>query len=232
MEKVTQGIAKMFNTVSVTLGGVGAVVGLFCSPENQVLFYLLLLAMVLDLGTGTTISLFRHATDSKMFRLGVCRKVATICLILFSYQLDNYANTGGSVASKAILLFYLANEVLSLVENSAILGVPIPDKLKVALVQVRKNASKGIDIAKDGVADGITKVVTAKVDRVVDTTLGEDGKELKESLDSAIKDTVDTVTDVVVDTAINATTGINDVQPEEIKVEQSKIDSQPEIEIK
>jgi toxin secretion/phage lysis holin len=51
----------------------------------------------------------------------------------------------GSVLRTAVIFFYISNEGVSLVENAAHLGLPIPEKLKAVLEQLHDRAEKEDD---------------------------------------------------------------------------------------
>ena len=57
---------------------------------------------------------------------------ARLCL----YNVDTQVIHDGAVIRTAVIFFYLANEGLSILENSAIIGLPVPDKLKDMLLQL------------------------------------------------------------------------------------------------
>ena len=48
----------------------------------------------------------------------------------------------GSVLRTAVIFFYLSNEGVSLLENAAHLGLPVPEKLKDVLEQLHDRAEK------------------------------------------------------------------------------------------
>ena len=48
----------------------------------------------------------------------------------------------GSTLRTAVIFFYLSNEGISVVENAARLGVPVPDKLRDILAQLGKKGDK------------------------------------------------------------------------------------------
>lgn len=54
--------------------------------------------------------------------------------------MDGTVTTGrihdGSAIRTAVIFFYLSNEGLSVLENAAVIGLPIPDKLKAMLIQL------------------------------------------------------------------------------------------------
>ena len=45
----------------------------------------------------------------------------------------------------AVMLFYIANEGISIVENAAELGLPVPEKIKQVLAQIRKKGEEKSD---------------------------------------------------------------------------------------
>ncbi|MBQ4434683.1 MAG: phage holin family protein, partial [Clostridia bacterium] len=56
--------------------------------------------------------------------------------------LDTQVIGTGSVLRTAVIFFYISNEGISLVENAAHLGLPIPEKLKAVLEQLHDRAEK------------------------------------------------------------------------------------------
>ena len=56
--------------------------------------------------------------------------------------LDTHVIGTGSVLRTAVIFFYISNEGVSLVENAAQLGLPIPEKLKAVLEQLHDRAEK------------------------------------------------------------------------------------------
>jgi len=49
---------------------------------------------------------------------------------------------GGAILRGAVICFYLSNEGLSLLENAAYLGLPVPDKLREILAQLHERSKK------------------------------------------------------------------------------------------
>ena len=56
--------------------------------------------------------------------------------------LDVYVLGEAGVLRTAVIFFYLSNEGVSLLENSAHLGLPIPEKLKDVLAQLHDRSGK------------------------------------------------------------------------------------------
>lgn len=63
---------------------------------------------------------------------------ASFVLVGVAHTLDATMLGSGSALRTATILFYLSNEGLSIVENAARMGLPIPDRLQEALKQLRK----------------------------------------------------------------------------------------------
>ena len=80
---------------------------------------------------------------------GICRKVLIFALVGIGHLFDTQVIGSGSVLRTAIIFFYISNEGLSVVENAAYLGLPIPTKLHKVLEQLHDRAEKE-DEKKDG----------------------------------------------------------------------------------
>ena len=74
--------------------------------------------------------------------IGISRKVLIFVLVGVANILDVYVIGDGSVLRTAIVFFYLSNEGISLLENSAHLGLPIPEKLKDVLEQLHNKSDE------------------------------------------------------------------------------------------
>ena len=73
---------------------------------------------------------------------GIFRKVLIFALVGIGHILDAQVIGTGSVMRTAVIFFYISNEGVSLVENAAHLGLPIPEKLKAVLEQLHDRAEK------------------------------------------------------------------------------------------
>ena len=80
--------------------------------------------------------------DSGVGFKGICKKVIIFMLVGIGHVLDTQVIGTGSVLRTAIIFFYLSNEGVSLLENAAHLGLPIPEKLKDVLEQLHDRAEK------------------------------------------------------------------------------------------
>nr|DAP33144.1 MAG TPA: holin [Caudoviricetes sp.] len=103
--------------------------------------------MVLDYFTGVLRAWTNKEISSDVGLRGIARKTVILIVLIVAVLLDRLLNTGTWVFRTLICYFYIANEGISLLENCAGLGLPIPEKLKDALVQLKdgekKELSKG-----------------------------------------------------------------------------------------
>lgn len=67
---------------------------------------------------------------------GICRKVLIFLLVGVAHILDLHVVKTGSVLRSAVVFFYLSNEGVSILENAAHLGLPVPKKVKDVLEQL------------------------------------------------------------------------------------------------
>ena len=67
---------------------------------------------------------------------------AIFALVGIGHILDSQVIGSGSVLRTAVIFFYISNEGVSLMENAAHLGLPIPEKLKDVLEQLHDRAEK------------------------------------------------------------------------------------------
>ncbi len=80
--------------------------------------------------------------DSRIGFRGICKKVLTLMLVGVANIVDVHIVGTGSALRSAVICFYLSNEALSLFENAAHLGLPVPDKLRDILSQLHNRSDK------------------------------------------------------------------------------------------
>lgn len=95
----------------------------------------LLIMMVLDYITGVAKGFKNKNANSNRAYKGLRKKMIVLVIIVAATQMDMILQ--GMGIRTLVLMFYVATEFLSILENAAILGIPIPEKLKLALEQCR-----------------------------------------------------------------------------------------------
>lgn len=93
-----------------------------------------LCALVWKKSPKTTDGAFESKTSFK----GLLRKMTVLLCVLVACRVDGY--TGTDLARNAVILFFIVNDGLSIVENLGIMGVPIPPALKNAFEALKNNA--------------------------------------------------------------------------------------------
>lgn len=135
---------EFWNTMQMVFAAVGGWLGYFLGGCDGLLIALVVFAVV-DYITGVMCAVNDKKLSSEVGFRGICRKVLIFFLVGVANILDVQVIGTGSVLRTAIIFFYLSNEGVSLVENAAHLGLPVPEKLKAVLEQLHDRAEKGGD---------------------------------------------------------------------------------------
>ena len=131
---------KIFNVIVATIGT--WFTWLFGTWDTALI--VLIIFMVLDYCTGLLRGAVNKELSSDVGLKGIARKVVIFIVLIVAVLLDRLLNTGNWVFRSLVAYFYIANEGISLLENCAQLGVPIPDKLKDMLIQLKEGNKKEI----------------------------------------------------------------------------------------
>ena len=105
------------------------------------LLTILLAFVVLDYVTGVLAAAKEGKLNSEVGLWGIARKVAIFAVIAVAHLVDS-ALGDAHLFRDAAIFFYLANELLSIIENTGRTGVPIPEKLKGAVEVLRGKGEK------------------------------------------------------------------------------------------
>ena len=95
---------------------------------------------MIDYITGVMCAVADKNLSSEVGFKGICRKVLIFLLVGIDNVLDVQVIGTGSVLRTAVIFFYISNEGVSLLENAAHLGVPVPEKIKIILEQLHDRA--------------------------------------------------------------------------------------------
>lgn len=104
---------------------------------------------VVDYITGVMCAVADKKLNSEVGFKGICRKVLIFLLVGIANILDVQVIGTGSVLRTAVIFFYLSNEGVSLLENAAHLGLPVPEKLKEVLEQLHERSEGDTDNGKE-----------------------------------------------------------------------------------
>ena len=128
-------------TVQVMFSAVGGWLGWFLGGCDGLL-YALLAFVVLDYITGVMCAIVDKRLSSAVGFKGIFKKVLIFALVGIGHILDTHVIGAGAVLRTAVIFFYMSNEGVSLLENAAYLGLPVPKKLKAVLEQLHHRAEK------------------------------------------------------------------------------------------
>lgn len=129
-----------YGKVAITV--IGAVVGGLIGEINGMMIALLVF-MAIDYITGVIIAIDGKALSSEVGFKGLLRKATILLVVIVANVVDAYVIGAGAAVRSAAIAFYLANEGISILENTTLLGVPYPDKLRDILIQLKmKNDDK------------------------------------------------------------------------------------------
>lgn len=135
---------QIWTSIQTAFIALGGTLGWFLGGADGFL-YALIAFVVIDYITGMMCAFADKKLSSKVGFKGICRKVIIFLLVGVANLLDVYIIGTGSVLRTAVIFFYLSNEGLSLLENGAHLGLPIPEKIKNVLAQLHHRSEKEDD---------------------------------------------------------------------------------------
>ena len=108
----------------------------------------LVLFMVIDYISGLTVAGVFHASrktesgtlESRAGWMGLCRKGMTLLFVLIAYRLD--LAIGVSYIRDTVIIGFIANELISIVENAGLMGIPLPSVITKAIDVLTKKGDE------------------------------------------------------------------------------------------
>ena len=132
---------EFWNVIQLVFTAVGGWLGWFLGGCDGLL-YALIAFVTIDYITGVMCAVIDHSLSSEVGAKGIFKKVLIFLLVGIGHIIDTQVIGSGSVLWTAVIFFYISNEGVSLLENAAHLGLPIPTKLKDVLEQLHDRAEK------------------------------------------------------------------------------------------
>ncbi|WZL78342.1 phage holin family protein [Eubacteriales bacterium mix99] len=126
---------EFWSIIQLIFAGVGGWLGYFLGGCDGLLVALIIFAAC-DYITGVLCAISDRKLSSAVGFKGICRKMLIFILVGIANILDIHVLGHDGVLRTAIIFFYISNEGLSLTENAAHLGLPVPEKLKNVLEQL------------------------------------------------------------------------------------------------
>ena len=132
---------EFWNLIQFIFTGIGGWLGYFLGGCDGLILALALFA-VCDYISGVMCAVHDKRLSSAVGFKGICRKVLIFVLVGVANIIDVHVLGEVGILRTAVIFFYLSNEGLSLLENAAYLGLPIPEKLKTVLEQIHDREGK------------------------------------------------------------------------------------------
>ena len=126
---------EFWNTIQLAFAAVGGWLGYFLGGCDGLL-YALIAFVAIDYITGVMCAISDKTLSSEVGFRGICRKVLIFLLVGIGNIIDVQVLGSPGVLRTAVIFFYLSNEGVSLLENAAHLGLPVPDTIKPVLEQL------------------------------------------------------------------------------------------------
>ena len=130
--------------IQVAIAAAGGWLGWFLGGLDGFL-YALIAFVAIDYLTGVMCAIVNKELSSEVGFKGLFRKILIFVMVGVGHILDTQVIGDGSVLRTAVIFFYLSNEGVSLLENAAHLGLPVPEKLKDVLAQLHNKSGKDGD---------------------------------------------------------------------------------------
>ena len=115
---------------------IGGALGWFIGGLDGFL-YALIAFVVIDYLTGLLAAGVQKKLSSEVGFKGIAKKIAIFLLVGIANIIDVDVIQNGTALRTAVIFFYLSNEGLSILENAGNIGLPIPEKLKTMLAQLK-----------------------------------------------------------------------------------------------
>ena len=127
--------------IQMAITAIGGWMGYFLGGLDGLMIALIIF-MALDYITGIMCAVIDKRLSSAVGFKGICKKVLILMLVGVANVMDVHVVGTGSALRGAVIAFYLSNEGLSLLENAAHIGLPIPDRMKNVLAQLHDREDK------------------------------------------------------------------------------------------
>ena len=137
-------IELIWAKIQAAFTAIGGWLGFFLGGLDGMLIALIVFR-VLDYVTGIMCAVLDKSLSSRVGFRGIFKKALILIMVGIANIVDVHVVGTGSALRGAVICFYLSNEGLSLLENAAYVGLPIPEKLKDILAQLHRRDEKESD---------------------------------------------------------------------------------------
>lgn len=135
-------------SISVVLGTICS----FCFGDVDVFLTTLIAMLVIDYITGLAAAYMNNELNSRIGFKGIIKKVLRLIIVAAAVQVDRVTGAHGYIRN-TVILFFIANEGISILENSGKCGVPIPKKFLEVLEQLQEKNNETVEEDTDNGED-------------------------------------------------------------------------------
>lgn len=132
---------EIWTYTQMVIAGIGGWLGWLLGGYDGFL-YALIAFVVLDYLLGVMCGIVEKHLSSDVGARGIFKKVVIFSLVGIAHIIDQNIIGDGGVLRTAVIFFYLSNEGISIIENATRLGLPIPEKLRDVLEQLKDGGDK------------------------------------------------------------------------------------------
>ncbi|MGN6711051.1 phage holin family protein [Anaerocolumna jejuensis] len=129
---------QILDYVKFILAFAGGIIGWIFGGFDS-LIYALIAFVTIDYITGILLAIRDKKVSSDIGFKGIVKKFLIFLIVSMGNIIDHYILGTGTTLRTLIIMFYLSNEGISILENAGQLGLPIPKKLKSAIQKLNDN---------------------------------------------------------------------------------------------
>ncbi|AYF55185.1 holin [Clostridium novyi] len=128
---------NIIETIQIVFATIGGYIGWFLGGVDGFM-YALITFVIIDYLTGLMVAVLEKKLSSEVGFRGIFKKVLIFVFVGIGNIVDVHLIKKGSAIRTATIFFYISNEGISIIENSAKIGLPVPKKLQDILAQLNK----------------------------------------------------------------------------------------------
>lgn len=127
--------------IKTTMAALGGIVAYLWGVWDALIIALVVCA-ALDYITGVLKALCKKELSSEIGFKGLAKKVFMFAIVALANIIDCVIPATNGAIRSAVMLFYIANEALSIMENAGEMGIPIPKILQSAIKSLKKTSGE------------------------------------------------------------------------------------------
>ena len=129
---------KILDGIKLAIAGAGGIFAYLFGPWDALIIALVIF-VVADYITGVLKAAMQGKLSSAVGFKGLLKKVMIFVLVMVGTVVDMAIPAANHAIRAAVIMFYIANEGLSILENAGQLGLPLPNALKNALEKIKEH---------------------------------------------------------------------------------------------